>query len=188
MNTPSLQAPLQSSYSSSTSSSSSPLYMASPNSAGDKHKRIIEKLIGDLEDLCRRMTDPQLLQDNSPLRDDCYELQKFCAKFEYLLQYKLKEKRSSLLSTASSVGVVSASGDEYSSREYWSFLLDALKGSRGFQDALKFAKSLTDVKTPLGRGRAFIRFCLQYHRLADAVQQLTMEEKIVRYDNCNFFF
>ena len=40
---------------------------------------------------------------------------------------------------------------------------------------LKFIK----VKTNLGRARAFLRFCLQYHRLADAVQQLTMEDKLV---------
>jgi FYVE and coiled-coil domain-containing protein 1 len=183
MNTSSLQAPSSTSTSTSFSSSisSSPLYMASPNggSVSDKHKRIVEKLISDLEDLCRRMTEPQSLNESTPLRDDCYELQKFCAKFEYLLQYRLKEKRSSLLSSAP-LSSVSTSGDEYSTREYWSFLLDALKNSRGFQDALKFAKSLTDVKTHLGRGRAFIRFCLQYHRLADAVQQLTMEEKIVR--------
>ena len=68
----------------------------------------------------------------------------------------------------------------YSSKDYWGFINDVLKSSRSFQDAIKYVKNLKDVKTNIGRGRAFIRFCLQYHRLADAIQQLMMEDKVIK--------
>jgi hypothetical protein len=131
-----------------------------------KQTRLIEKQLNDLEELQAKICQ---LHQNNVIKDDCYELQKFCAKLEYLLQLNLKEKKNS--SSSPSVNT--------SNKEYWSYFVDVLAGGRGFQDAIKYVKSLSEVKSNLGRGRAFIRFCLQYHRLADAIQQLTMDDKII---------
>lgn len=175
--------------------------MASLNSTTDvKQAKLCSKLCTDLEDLAKKLVDIQnqrqeeLLLVNSltsteqqqpvlALGDDCIELQKFCSKFEFLLQFKLKEKKSILLSATSSDSTNGGNDSTaaITNREYWSFMLEILKSSRSFQDGVKFVKNLTEVKTNLGRGRAFIRFCLHYHRLADAVQQMFMEDKLVKY-------
>lgn len=154
----------------------------------DKYAKLISKQCVDLEDLAKRLLDIQtekqtdlvLNQSESMISDDCIELQKFCAKLEFLLQFKLKEKKS-LLSSDRNLSLNSSNQTESTNKEYWSFLLEVLKSSRSFQDAIKYVKNLNEIKTNLGRGRAFIRFCLHYHRLADAIQQLMMEEKTISY-------
>jgi hypothetical protein len=139
----------------------------------NKHLKIIEKQLNDLEELQKKICQLQQEKSDQILRDDCYELQKFCSKLEYLIQFDLKEKKNSTnLSSSATTNV--------SSKEYWTFFVDILKEGRGgFQDAIKYVKNLNEIKTNLGRGRAFIRFCLQYHRLADAIQQLSMDDKLI---------
>ena len=155
------------------------------NSGESKQTRLVEKLIGDLEDLCKSLADLSKTQSDLTIRDNCFELQKFCSKLEFLIQLNLKEKKSllspSLSSTSSNLNGENGSANSFKlvNTEYWSFILDCLKSSRSFQDAIKYVKSINEIKTNLGRGRGFIRFCLQYHRLADAVQQLTMEDKFL---------
>ena len=177
------------------------------SSRQEKYSKIVEKVLSDLEELGKKIikisrrenlddedepneyfSDENDSGETITIRDDCYELQKFCFKLEFLLQFELKEKKSagflSQPSTPSTAGQQLDAGLSMSAclkREYWSFMNDALKSSRSFQDAIKYAKSINEIKTPLGKARAFIRFCLQYHRLADAVQQLMMEDKVVRY-------
>lgn len=136
--------------------------------SNNKHEKIINKLVNDLEELTKKLINLQNLNqndDNFAIRDDCVELQKFCAKLEYLIQFNLKEKKG--LSTSAE------------SKEYWTFIVDVLKSSRSFEDAIKYVKNINEIKTNIGRARGFIRFCLQYHRLADAVQQLIMEDKLL---------
>jgi hypothetical protein len=168
-----------------------------------KIANIIDKHISDLEELSIKLIQEQSHQQElngiDYLSDDCYELQKFCAKLEFLIQFRIKEKKTSnLLSLTPSVAgnafspssnsnnnsFLSNSNHEsltiYTKRDYWHFFCDVFKSSRAFQDALKYAKSLSDVKTDMGRARAFIRFCLQYHRLADAIQQMYMDEKFIK--------
>lgn len=137
------------------------------NTSGN-HVKIINKLVADLEELTKKLINFQNSnQDdcNFAIRDDCIDLQKFCAKLEYLLQFNLKDKKGSSSSSES--------------REYWSFILDVLKASRSFEDAIKYVKNINEIRTNIGRGRGFIRFCLQYHRLADAIQQLIMDDKFL---------
>jgi hypothetical protein len=180
-----------------------------PKTTQQKHIKIVEKILSDLEELGRKLIDihrgvkhqpsettdqdgGQTTSDSDDnngedrtIRDDCYELQKFCFKLEFLLQFELKEKKGFLTSSSNNgTPNPSASSDTPNlancvNREYWTFLHDVLKSSRSFQDAIKYVKSVYEIKSSLGRGRAFIRFCLQYHRLADAVQQLMMENKVV---------
>lgn len=65
-------------------------------------------------------------------------------------------------------------------RNYWNFFSLALKESKGLYDTVSYVLNSQEVKTPIGRGRLFIRFCLQNHRLGDVVQQSFMMTKIVR--------
>jgi hypothetical protein len=169
------------SFSSPFNSSFSSSRKQTPTTVQDtKHLKIIEKQIADLEELCKTLINIQERKQNENLsepciKDDCYELQKFCFKLEYLFQSCLREKKGSSFSSSLSPAVESS----FSTREYWNLILDALKSSKSFEDALKYVKNLNEVKTNLGRARAFIRFCLQYHRLADAIQQITMEPKVL---------
>ena len=158
----------------------------------DKHARLIDKIVTDLETLCKKLIENQQKQieigDKGLINDESIELQKFCSKLEYLIQFRLKEKKSAGLlyaspsqSSASSNGAsVDASKIANSNREYWNFFVDVFKSSKSFQDAIKYVKNINEIKTNLGKGRAFIRFCLQYHRLADAIQQLIMDEKVLK--------
>lgn len=161
--------------------------MASNNTldSADKYAKLIQKQCNDLEELAKKLLEIQNQKQNDliindkelTITDDCLELQKFCSKLEFLLQFKLKEKKS-ILSTDRNNSINNQTSNE-SNREYWSFILEILKSSRSFQDGIQFVKNLNEIKTNLGRGRAFIRFCLHYHRLADAIQQLMMEDKLV---------
>ena len=62
---------------------------------------------------------------------------------------------------------------------YWSFFAAALRGSKGLYDTIVYVQNSPEVKTSIGRGRLFIRFCLQNHRLGDVVQQSFMLLKSV---------
>ena len=165
-----------------SSSTAANRQQATPTSTENKTAKIIEKIISDLEALCKSLVEIQEQnQNDTKIKDDCYELQKFCFKLEFLIQFNLKEKKG-LLSSSSNAKPETTSKyvNSYTNREYWSFFVDVLKSSRGFQDAIKYVKDINEIKSNLGRGRAFIRFCLQYKRLADAIQQITMEEKAVK--------
>ena len=158
------------------------------NSANSKQPapvKLLEKLVGDLELLVKSLLERVQQQPDgdqevdSVIRDDNLDLQKFCAKLEFLLQFSLREKKNHRDET---IGLSGVSLGSASSRrlEYWSMIQDVFKSSRSFDDAVKYVKSLSsDVKTNIGRARAFLRFCLQYHRLAYAIQQLTMEDRVV---------
>lgn len=153
---------------------------SSPGNADEKHSQLIEKYITDLEDLTKQLVELQTEEPSEVFSDDCVELQKFCFKLEFLIQFRLKEKKSFFESNNLSVNTSNdGSISAYTSKDYWTFFLESLKSSRGFQDAIKYVKNISELKTNIGRGRAFIRFCLQYHRLADAIQQIMMDQKIV---------
>ncbi len=65
-------------------------------------------------------------------------------------------------------------------RTYWNFFSLALKESKGLYDTVLYVNSCQKVKTSIGRGRLFLRFCLQNHSLGDVIQQSFMMKKIVK--------
>lgn len=155
-------------------------------SLSEKRNKLFEKLINDLDELCKKFTELKQTNDESSylIMDDTMELQKFCSKLEFLIQFKLKEKKglniSSTSTTSASTPLNSNENSlKTSNKDYWNLLIDIFKSSKSFEDAIKYVKSINEIKTNLGKCRAFIRFCLQYHRLADAIQQMTMDEKIL---------
>ncbi|CAF2044456.1 unnamed protein product [Rotaria magnacalcarata] len=100
---------------------------------------------------------------STPIDDSNTHLQIFFQHLEHLLQIDLKNRRSLL----------------NNKRNYWNFLALALKESKGLYDTVLYVLNTQDVKTSIGRGRLFLRFCLQNHRLGDVIQQSFMMTKLM---------
>ncbi|XP_005104668.1 FYVE and coiled-coil domain-containing protein 1 [Aplysia californica] len=103
----------------------------------------------------------EFFEHHQPITDDSVVLQRFCAKFEHLLQIGMRE-RTSIMGRR---------------KDYWDYFCQCLGSARGSNDGIKYVKSLGENKTSLGRGRAFIRFCLVHQRLADTLQQCAVHDK-----------
>ncbi|KAM6398610.1 RUN and FYVE domain-containing protein 4 [Pluvialis apricaria] len=91
---------------------------------------------------------------NLPVTDGSRELHSLCAQLEFLLQFDLKEKRSFF-------------GQR---KDYWDFLCQGLARRRQEHEGVRFVTSLDKLKTPVGRGRAFLRYCLVHRQLAESLQ------------------
>ncbi|XP_017582774.1 PREDICTED: RUN and FYVE domain-containing protein 4, partial [Corvus brachyrhynchos] len=89
-----------------------------------------------------------------PVTDGSRELHSLCAQLEFLLQFDLKEKRSFF-------------GQR---KDYWDFLCQGLARCRQEHEGIHFVTSLDKLKTPVGRGRAFLRYCLVHRQLAESLQ------------------
>ncbi|KAI4878306.1 hypothetical protein NFI96_019295 [Prochilodus magdalenae] len=103
-----------------------------------------------------------------PITDDSPSLHKFSYKLEYLLQFDQKEKTTFLGSR----------------KDYWDYFCDCLAKMKGANDGIRFVKSISELKTSLGKGRAFIRYCLVHQRLADTLQQCLMNQKVT----CEWYY
>ncbi|XP_037131214.1 FYVE and coiled-coil domain-containing protein 1-like isoform X1 [Syngnathus acus] len=121
----------------------------------------LHRIIRDLHDAVF-----QLSQEHKdlaePVTDDSTNLRKFFYKLEYLLQFDLKEKTTFL-------------GQR---KDYWDYFCDCLIKIKGVNDGIRFVKSIPELKTSLGKGRAFIRYALVHQRLADTLQQCLINEKV----------
>ncbi|XP_015489445.1 RUN and FYVE domain-containing protein 4 isoform X2 [Parus major] len=93
-------------------------------------------------------------EQNLPVTDGSRELHSLCAHLEFLLQFDLKEKRSFF-------------GQR---KDYWDFLCQGLARCRQEHEGIHFVTSLDKLKTPVGRGRAFLRYCLVHRQLAESLQ------------------
>ncbi|CAF1039320.1 unnamed protein product [Adineta steineri] len=103
--------------------------------------------------------------------DKNIHLQMFFQHLEKLLEVDLKNRKSLL----------------NNKRNYWDFFIHALKESKGLYDTILYVLNSQEVKTSIGRGRLFLRFCLQNHRLGDVIQQSFMMNKVVSqfyHDEC----
>ncbi|XP_038571987.1 FYVE and coiled-coil domain-containing protein 1 isoform X1 [Micropterus salmoides] len=101
-------------------------------------------------------------ESGEPITDDSTSLHKFSYKLEYLLQFDQKEK-TTFLGTK---------------KDYWEYFNDCLAKIKGANDGIRFVKSITELKTSLGKGRAFIRYSLVHQRLADTLQQCLMNQRV----------
>ncbi|XP_012595769.2 RUN and FYVE domain-containing protein 4 [Microcebus murinus] len=99
-----------------------------------------------------------------PVTDASAELHRLCGCLELLLQFDQKEQKSFL-------------GPR---KDYWDFLCTALRRQRGDTEAARFVRSQDKLKTPLGKGRAFIRFCLVHGQLAEALQLCLLNPELTR--------
>ncbi|XP_062571549.1 FYVE and coiled-coil domain-containing protein 1-like isoform X2 [Saccostrea cucullata] len=132
--------------------SSSPTLVSYPQN--DKIIQDISECIADLKS--------DFEDNHQPLTDDNQQLQRFCAKLEYLLRANMKDKYSML-------------GKK---KDYWDYICDCLGSTKGINDGIKYVKTLGDYKTSVGKGRAFLRFCLMHNRMADSIQACIMNGKV----------
>ncbi|XP_072219354.1 FYVE and coiled-coil domain-containing protein 1 isoform X2 [Leuresthes tenuis] len=132
--------------------------MASSPSVGDKQ---LQRIIRDLHDAVVELS-KEHKDCGEPITDDSPSLHKFFYKLEYLLQFDQKEKTTFL-------------GQR---KDYWDYFCDCLIKIKGANDGIRFVKSIPELKTSLGKGRAFIRYSLVHQRLADTVQQCLINQKV----------
>ncbi|XP_041263710.1 FYVE and coiled-coil domain-containing protein 1 isoform X4 [Onychostruthus taczanowskii] len=121
----------------------------------------LQRIIRDLQDAVTELS-KEFKEGGEPITDDSVNLQKFSYKLEYLLQFDQKEK-STLLGNR---------------KDYWDYFCDCLAKIKGANDGIRFVKSITELRTSLGKGRAFLRYSLVHQRLADTLQQCFMNTKV----------
>ncbi|XP_075789109.1 RUN and FYVE domain-containing protein 4 [Pelodiscus sinensis] len=111
------------------------------------------RVIQDLRSTVRELR--QSYKERSlPVTDGSRELHRLCAQLEFLLQFDLKEKRSFF-------------GQR---RDYWDFLCQGLASQRQGHEGVRFVSSLEKLRTPVGKGRSFLRYCLVHRQLAESLQ------------------
>ncbi|XP_053913816.1 FYVE and coiled-coil domain-containing protein 1 isoform X1 [Cuculus canorus] len=121
----------------------------------------LQRIIRDLQDAVTELS-KEFKEGGEPITDDSVNLQKFSYKLEYLLQFDQKEK-STLLGNR---------------KDYWDYFCDCLAKVKGANDGIRFVKSITELRTSLGKGRAFLRYSLVHQRLADTLQQCFMNTRV----------
>ncbi|KAM6102382.1 FYVE and coiled-coil domain-containing protein 1 isoform 4-T7 [Theristicus caerulescens] len=121
----------------------------------------LQRIIRDLQDAVTELS-KEFKEGGEPITDDSVSLQKFSYKLEYLLQFDQKEKNTLL-------------GNR---KDYWDYFCDCLAKVKGANDGIRFVKSITELRTSLGKGRAFLRYSLVHQRLADTLQQCVMNTKV----------
>ncbi|XP_071497537.1 uncharacterized protein [Diadema antillarum] len=121
--------------------------------------KIISEITEFIQDLKRQYADTQV-----PITDDSVPLHKLCAKLEYMLQIDMKPS--------------ARSGMFAGKKDYWDYIYQCLYKVKGLNDGIHFVRGKSEVKTSLGRGRAFIRYSLTHHRLGDSLQQCFNNHKV----------
>ncbi|XP_042638353.1 FYVE and coiled-coil domain-containing protein 1 [Orycteropus afer afer] len=121
----------------------------------------LQRIIHDLQDAVTELS-KEFKEAGEPITDDSSSLHKFSYKLEYLLQFDQKEKATLL-------------GNK---KDYWDYFCDCLAKVKGANDGIRFVKSISELRTSLGKGRAFIRYSLVHQRLADTLQQCFMNTKV----------
>uniref|UniRef100_A0A3Q1GYF5 FYVE and coiled-coil domain-containing protein 1 n=1 Tax=Acanthochromis polyacanthus TaxID=80966 RepID=A0A3Q1GYF5_9TELE len=121
----------------------------------------LQRIIRDLNEAVAELA-KEYKENGEPITDDSTNLHKFSYKLEYLLQFDQKEK-TTFLGTK---------------KDYWDYFSDCLAKIKGANDGIRFVKSITELKTSLGKGRAFIRYSLVHQRLADTLQQCLMNQRV----------
>ncbi|XP_051515440.1 FYVE and coiled-coil domain-containing protein 1-like isoform X2 [Myxocyprinus asiaticus] len=121
----------------------------------------LQRIIRDLHDAVTELA-KEYKENGEPITDDSSNLHKFSYKLEYLLQFDQKEKTTFLGSR----------------KDYWDYFSDCLAKIKGANDGIRFVKSIVELKTSLGKGRAFIRYSLVHQRLADTLQQCLMNQRV----------
>lgn len=121
----------------------------------------LQRIIRDLHEAVSELA-KEYRESGEPITDDSTTLHKFSYKLEYLLQFDQKEK-TTFLGTK---------------KDYWDYFNDCIAKIKGANDGIRFVKSITELKTSLGKGRAFIRYSLVHQRLADTLQQCLMNQRV----------
>ncbi|RLW04772.1 hypothetical protein DV515_00005588 [Chloebia gouldiae] len=115
-------------------------------------------------------------EQNLPVTDGSRELHSLCAQLEFLLQpYRLggtgdAPKKGSPSLYLSQFDLKEKRSFFGQRKDYWDFLCQGLARCRQEHEGIHFVTSLDKLKTPVGRGRAFLRYCLVHRQLAESLQ------------------
>ncbi|XP_032269318.1 RUN and FYVE domain-containing protein 4 [Phoca vitulina] len=99
-----------------------------------------------------------------PVTDASPELHRLCGCLELLLQFDQKEQKSFLRPQ----------------KDYWDFLGATLWRQRASTELARFVHAQDKLRTPLAKGRAFIRFCLAHGQLAESLQLCLLNPELTR--------
>ncbi|XP_077572875.1 FYVE and coiled-coil domain-containing protein 1 isoform X1 [Stigmatopora nigra] len=121
----------------------------------------LQRIIRDLHEAVGELV-KEYKENGEPITDDSTSLHKFSYRLEYLLQFDQKVK-TTFLGTK---------------KDYWDYFAECLAKIKGANDGIRFVKSISELKTSLGKGRAFIRYSLVHQRLADTLQQCLMNQRV----------
>nr|XP_045723304.1 RUN and FYVE domain-containing protein 4 [Mirounga angustirostris] len=99
-----------------------------------------------------------------PVTDASAELHRLCGCLELLLQFDQKEQKSFLRPR----------------KDYWDFLGATLWRQRASTELARFVHAQDKLRTPLAKGRAFIRFCLAHGQLAESLQLCLLNPELTR--------
>ncbi|XP_077927441.1 RUN and FYVE domain-containing protein 4 isoform X1 [Halichoerus grypus] len=99
-----------------------------------------------------------------PVTDASPELHRLCGCLELLLQFDQKEQKSFLRPQ----------------KDYWDFLGATLWRQRASTELARFVHTQDKLRTPLAKGRAFIRFCLAHGQLAESLQLCLLNPELTR--------
>ncbi|XP_044523468.1 RUN and FYVE domain-containing protein 4 [Gracilinanus agilis] len=103
-------------------------------------------------------------EQEKPVTDASAELHGLCGYMELLLQFDQKDRKRFW-------------GPR---KDYWDFLSMALQRNGGNMEGIRFVYAQDKLKTTVGRGRAFIRFCLAHRQLADTLQLCLLDPELIR--------
>uniref|UniRef100_H3A1S1 RUN and FYVE domain-containing protein 4 n=1 Tax=Latimeria chalumnae TaxID=7897 RepID=H3A1S1_LATCH len=120
-----------------------------------------QRVVKDLQSIILELQEEHR-EKSSPINDGSPALHRLCAKLEYLLQFDQKEKKSFF-------------GNR---RDYWDYICCCIGKKKGGNDGVHFVSSIPELKTSLGKGRAFIRCCLVQKQLAESLQLCTVDPNI----------
>ncbi|XP_067843049.1 FYVE and coiled-coil domain-containing protein 1-like [Heptranchias perlo] len=119
--------------------------------------KVIKDLQSSIQELCEDHERNQL-----PITDASPALHRLCTRLEYLLQYDQKEKKTIFGSR----------------KDYWDYFCMCLNSHKCGTDGLKFINYTPRLNTSLGKGRAFIRYCLVQQQLADSLQLCFLNQQL----------
>ncbi|XP_041057553.1 FYVE and coiled-coil domain-containing protein 1-like [Carcharodon carcharias] len=118
--------------------------------------KVIKDLQNSIQELCKAWEKNQL-----PITDASPVLYGLCTKLEYLLQYDQKERKTIF----------------GSQKDYWDYICVCLNSHKCGTNVQK-CNHTTRLKTSMGKGRAFIRYCLVQQQLADSLQLCFLNQEL----------
>ncbi|KAK4009106.1 hypothetical protein OUZ56_014243 [Daphnia magna] len=135
-------------------------------------KASIEKNLSALFD-CVKSLKTVFDDTQFPIDDDNVMLHRLGDRLEFLLH----------------VGLRQSSGVFSRSRSPWHYINSCLSKLKTNHDGIHFVRGLSELKTPTGKLRSFLRFCLVHQCLADTLQQCTLCDDVTsEYYSANSLF
>ncbi|XP_045622041.2 FYVE and coiled-coil domain-containing protein 1 isoform X2 [Procambarus clarkii] len=126
---------------------------------GINFEKILQSLQGNVQQM--RI---EFEESNLPITDDNELLYQFCDRLEFVLMFGLRERGTVLVGR----------------KDLWKYFCKCLAERRNIRDGLKIVKANTELKTAVGRGRCFLRYCLVHKCIGDVIQQCIDNQSVTR--------